>query len=411
MKVFKFGGASIKDPEAIKNMAAIIKNHSNDNLIVVVSAMGKSTNLLERILGEARSGNIESLEEFVSFHKNICSQLFPSEDEIHKKVAVIINNLKLALESISDYDEHYDQVVSTGEILSSTIIQSYLKHLGLQAAWADARKLIDTDDNFRNGHVNWESSAGNITRLSPLLQENVIITQGFIGSSEGKTTTLGREGSDFSAAIFAHCLDAESMTVWKDVPGILNADPKLIEDAELFLEIPYQEAAEMTYYGASVIHPKTIKPLANKNIPLFVRSFDHPERPGTIIHNCDTKSTIPTIIIKADQCLVSLTVLDYTFINEENLSLIFKELALLDIKINIMQNSAISFSLVIDFREDKLSALIQVLKDHFDIRYNTGLTLITIKNYQKETVEKYRTGKNILLEQTSRNNYRALFSI
>ncbi len=411
MKVFKFGGASIKNTDAIKNMAGIIKQHSNESLLVVVSAMGKSTNALEKILENRRKADIDYIQEFADFHENICSDLFSKDHPVLEKVELLMGQLKNSFDPAINYDEHYDQIVSLGELLSSTIIEAYLSQIGLNTTWVDARNFIQTDNNYRNGIVDWPTTASKIRELKNVVRDKIVITQGFIAGTEtGKTTTLGREGSDFSAAIFAHCLNAQSMTVWKDVPGILNADPKLIVDAELFLEIPYKEAAEMTYYGASVIHPKTIKPLANKGIPLFVKSFDYPDKPGTIIHDCDISTKLPSIIIKENQCLVSLNVLDYTFINEKNLSLIFHELSLLDIKINIMQNSAISFSLVIDYREDKLSELIKTLKDHFDIRYNTGLTLITIKNYKKETIGKYRKNKKILLEQTSRNNYRALFT-
>ncbi len=276
-------------------------------------------------------------------------------------------------------------------------------------SWIDSREYIITDNNFRAAYVNWDNSQLEINKLNEVLDNSIILTQGFIGRGEnGKTTTLGREGSDFSAAIFATCLNAKSVTVWKDVPGILNADPKLVADAELFNQLPYKEAAEMTYYGASVIHPKTIKPLANKNIPLYVRSFDHPDEPGTIIHDCELETLVATTIIKSNQCLVSFKVIDYTFINEDNLSLIFGELAKLDIKINIMQNSAISFSIVIDYRPDKIEVLLDHMKNHFEVRYNTGLLLTTIKNYQQYQVDEYRKGKKLLLEQISRNNYRAL---
>ena len=412
MKVFKFGGASIKNADAVKNMTKIVQSYSNENLLVVVSAMGKTTNALEDILAKhIESGSVD-LNPLKNYHLEICNELFENNHGIFKMVADLFDLLDSTLKLNYSYDKLYDQVISFGEILSSTIICEYLNEIGSSIKLIDSRQYIRTDDNYRNGHVDWDTTCEHINGLTQDLNNYILLTQGFIGgTSDGFTTTLGREGSDFTAAIYAHCLNAESMTVWKDVPGILNADPKIISDAKLFNEIPYSEAAEMTYYGASVIHPKTIKPLANKNIPLYVRSFDSPDNAGTIIHQCDFKNPISTIIIKNEQCLVSFHVIDFTFVNEDNLSLIFRELHNLDIKINIMQNSAISFSIVIDYRKDKLEALIALLNKHFDIRYNTGLSLITIKNYSDRDIEKYRSGKRILLEQQSRNNYRALYAI
>lgn len=411
MIVFKFGGASIKSAEAIKNMASIIKNYSGEKLLVVVSAMGKTTNALEVILSKSRNGKSieEELAQLKEYHLNIVSALFDGDKALSDQLNKIFDDLNNETISDAPYDEHYDQVVSKGELLSSTIVAAYLNSLKINISWVDSREYIITDDNFRAAYVDWSKSQNEIGKLNSILENSIILTQGFIGkATNNKTTTLGREGSDFSAAVFATCLNAHSVTVWKDVPGILNADPKLVADAKLFNQLPYKEAAEMTYYGASVIHPKTIKPLANKNIPLYVRSFDHPGEPGTIIHECELDTILPTTIIKTNQCLVSFKVIDFTFIDENNLSLIFGELAKLDIKINIMQNSAISFSIVFDYRPDKVEALLEHMKGHFEIRYNTGLMLITIKNYQQNQIEEYRKGKKLLLEQISRNNYRAL---
>jgi aspartate kinase len=382
-----------------------------DKLLVVVSAMGKTTNELELILEKSRRNEVFSseVEKLKNYHFSVCKDLFENLNGISSDLENIFEDLSFQLKSDSDYDKQYDQIIAKGELLSSTIVAHYLKNIDLNIRWIDSRDYIKTDANYRAAYVNWSLTENLINKLHPILQDNIILSQGFIGMAEdGSTTTLGREGSDYSGAIFASCLNATSLTVWKDVPGILNADPKLIHDAKLFDQLPYIEAAEMTYYGASVIHPKTIKPLANRNIPLYVRSFDHPDEPGTIIHECKPNTSLATTIIKNNQCLVSFKVIDFTFINEENLSLIFQELALLDIKINIMQNSAISFSIVVDYRNDKLEELIKVLKDHFDIRFNTGLTLITIKNYKSELIDTFRKNKKILLEQISRNNYRAL---
>ena len=407
MRVFKFGGASIKDSDAVVNMVNIIKSYAAEPLLIVISAMAKNTNLLEDIVKKKLNGEDYSLllKEFVSFHFKMVKSLFDGPNEVQDSIQQLIDQLKLNLSGELDGRKLYDSVVVFGELVSTTIVAEYIQ----EAKWVDARDYIKTDDHYRQANVNWEETNKLITEEFTN-QKGIIITQGFIGSSHiGENTTLGREGSDFSAAIFATCLSAQSVTVWKDVPGILNGDPKRVENTRMFDQLPYKEAAEMTYYGASVIHPKTIKPLANNNIPLFVRSFSHPEKEGTIIHNCDFEP-IPTIIIKDKQCLISFKVLDYSFVDEENLSLIFKELALADMQINIMQSSAVSFSIAVDNDLEKLEELVKKLKNDFQIRYNTGLQLLTIKNYTKELVTKYQKESKILLEQMSRNNYRSLIA-
>jgi aspartate kinase len=280
----------------------------------------------------------------------------------------------------------------------------------LRSQWADAREYIRTDKTFREGKVDWETTRPAIQRLRmDLQQNNFIITQGFIGRTEdGLTTTLGRDGSDFSAAIFASCLQADSVTIWKDVPGVMNADPKRINTVTVFKELPFREAAEMTYYGASVIHPKTIRPLATYDIPLYVKSFDDPSLPGTKIHECHVDELPPLIVFKDNQCLVSCKVTDYTFITEDHLRKVFSILTELNIRINVMQNSAISFSFCFDLRESKLKAVLNKLKPHFEVYYNTGLVLITVKNHDKETYERYRNLKGVLLEQSSRSTLQVL---
>lgn len=407
MKVFKFGGASIKNSGAVKNMYRIISSYNKEQLLIVVSAMGKSTNALEAINQAADPSAL--VDSLFNYHNNILDNLFAKGHTVYDSVKNIFSGLNATLSDPAITGLlRYDQVVSYGEILSSTIVAAYLQLQGIPTVWLDSRKYIKTDNNYTEGQVDWGTTEKLIqTHLPDKLKEGVILTQGFIGESDdGLTTTLGREGSDFTAAIYATALNAESVCVWKDVPGILNADPKLIPDAVLYEELSYQEAAEMTYYGATVIHPKTIKPLANKKIPLWVKGFDQPRSRGTIIHECDMKEKSPCIIIKNDQCLISFKVLDFTFVNEENLSLIFKNISEAGLKINIMQNSAISFSIVTDNQPHKINAMISGLKDHFDIRYNSGLQLITIKNYTRKKLEEYRNYSNILLEQISRNNYR-----
>ncbi|MDH5367027.1 MAG: aspartate kinase [Cyclobacteriaceae bacterium] len=412
MKVFKFGGASIKNSYAILNMVKIIKCYKNDPLVIVVSAIGKSTNLLEELLNlSLKNESLQTqLDYFKNYHIEIINEL-SSKEPLAIKVNKWFERLEELLTSNSKtvYSEYYDSVVSIGELISSTIINYFLNENGINSIWADARQLIKTDNTFQEGKIDWSSTEENIHKYINDKNGVVFLTQGFIGSStENKTTTLGREGSDFTAAIFASSLNAKSVTIWKDVPGILNADPKIINDAVLFKELPYQEASEMTFYGAKVIHPKTIKPLANKQIPLHVRCFETPELEGTIIHDCVLTSMPPVIIYKENQCLVSFKTKDFSFVNEKGLSIIFDALHQLDMPIHIMQNSAISFSACIDYNSQKMEKLMEVLKAEFTILYNNGLQLVTIKNYTQESLEKYKPKVEHLLEQVSRNNYRVL---
>lgn len=412
MKVFKFGGASVKDISGVENVATILQSTAASPLLVVVSAMGKTTNALERLLNQYRNGldYAPELSSLKHFHASIMAGLFGNDDPVFGKVDGLFHEMESKLNRDYPYDEVYDQVVSIGEILSTVIVYHYLLNKGLNVAWVDAREYIFTDNTFREGKVDWNKTRMAIQNLRvPLQSGTLLVTQGFIGRSEnGLTTTLGRDGSDFSAAIFAACLDARSLTIWKDVPGVMNADPKKIAKVSMFSELPFREAAEMTYYGASVIHPKTIKPLATQGIPLYVKSFDDPSLPGTLIHECQVDELPPLIVFKENQCLVSCKVTDYTFITEDHLRQVFSILAALNIRINVMQNSAISFSFCIDFRESKLRALLTKLQPDFEVYYNTGLTLITVKNYDRETFEFYRTQPGVLLEQSSRSTLQVL---
>jgi aspartate kinase len=414
MKVFKFGGASLKNAPAIQNMASIVQAYADSPLVVVVSAMGKTTNALESILNTfKKEGDYQSeIQALTAYHYDICTALFENSDAIKKKLDLVIDELAENLQTPGEYDQVYDQVISLGEVISSVIVSHYLSQQGLPCIWLDARKYIITDTAFREGKVDWKKTEEHIHQLKNDLQHSIMLTQGFIGSNElGFTTTLGREGSDYTAAIFASCLQAESVTIWKDVPGVMSADPKRLPGAIVFDELPYTEAAEMTYYGASVIHPKTIKPLALKQIPLYVKSFDDHTLPGTKIHECRIDKLPPLIVFKDNQCLLSCRVTDYTFINEEQMSIIFNALADLDIKINVMQNSAISFSFCIDFRESKLNHLLDRLQQYFEVYYNTGLTLITVKNYDAETFDTYRKKPGILIEQSSRSTLQVLLKL
>ncbi|MBT1702786.1 aspartate kinase [Chryseosolibacter indicus] len=416
MKVFKFGGASVKDAEGVKNVAAILHTYTQHPLIIVVSAMGKTTNALEKILSlyYANQNYLAEIDKLKKYHYDIMRELFlelhPVWKDIDDVFATLINELK---KKRAD-DQQYDQVVSLGEVISTIIVHRYLLNQQLIAEWLDARNFIVTDSTYREGKIDWEATEEKMQQIPTILQrKKIILTQGFIGRSrEGLTTTLGRDGSDFTAAIFASCLHAQSVTIWKDVPGVMNVDPKRVPDAAIvFDELPFKEAAEMTYYGASVIHPKTIKPLANKGIPLYVKNFDDPSLPGTKIHECKIDHLPPLIVFKDNQCLVSCKVTDYTFVSEDQMRSIFSTLSELNLRINVMQNSAISFSFCIDFRQDKIAALIKRLHEHFEVYYNTGLTLITVKNYDAKTFEKYHHMKGALMEQVSRSTLQVLVKL
>jgi aspartate kinase len=411
MKVFKFGGASVKNAAGVRNIAQIIHSFGKNQILVVVSAMGKTTNALEKLVELANAGKPYNSEwnDLLFYHKTIIRELFAHPTKVDEDVQTLFDAMKKELSSKEEFDQVYDQVVCFGELIATRIVWHCLNEQYGNAEWIDARKYIATDRTFREGKVDWKKSGDQIRLLRPTLEKKVVITQGFIGQTpDGLTTTLGREGSDFSAAIFAYCLDGESVTIWKDVPGVMNADPKRLAAATVFEELPFREAAEMTYYGASVIHPKTIKPLANKGIPLFVKNFDDPSLPGTRIHECQVDNLPPLIVFKDNQCLISCKVTDYTFISEEQLSFIFAALSELDIRINVLQNSAISFSFCVDYRESKIKKLIERLQKNFEVYYNLGLTLITVKNYDAKTFDTYRHRPGVLLEQSSRSTLQVL---
>lgn len=412
MQVFKFGGASVKDAEGIKNVYKIIERHKNENLIIVISAMGKTTNALEEVAEDFfqhKNTQLTLLSSIKQYHINIIIDLFGEND---KEILDEIENCFVELEWILEEEPHtdygfvYDQIVSMGEILSTKIIYAYLKSKALPVRWIDARSYIQTDNSYREGKVDWKESEFLIQRdLKTILDKEIIITQGFIGgTSENYTTTLGREGSDYSAAIFASCLNASAVTIWKDVPGVLNADPKLFPETERFDQLPYAEALEMTYYGATVIHPKTIKPLQNKHILLYVKPFQSPEEKGTVIGQLDVVSfDIPAIILKNNQILISISTKDFSFIAETNLSFIFGMFAYHKIKINTMQNSAMTFSCCVDYDPFKVDKLIEQLSKDYKVLYNKDLQLITIRHYNDSIIKKITEGKTTLMEQRSRN--------
>jgi aspartate kinase len=411
MQVYKFGGASISSATAIKNMANIVKQFGNGKLLIVTSAMGKVTNLLESLTQAYLHGDEschDQLEEIKAYHFSILHDLFPNpNDAIYNEVSNAFVEIEWLLEEeASDPEDYiYDQIVSIGEIVSTKIVCAYLNAVGCKALWADARNYIKTDNSYKEGQVDWEKTNLAIQKgLPTLLEGQYVITQGFIGStSENFTTTLGREGSDYSAAIFSSCLNASSLTIWKDVCGVYNADPKWFKETERLPLLSYHDAIEMTYYGATIIHPKTLKPLQNKDIPLYVRSFNSPEDPGTDITALPTPSPIPSFIFKVNQVLISIFPKDLSFIIEENLSDIFSIFHLHKMKVNTMLNSAISFSVSVDYNESKFQALMSDLAASYHVKYNTGLELVTIRYYTQGTIDRVTVDKEILLEVKSRH--------
>ena len=416
MKVLKFGGASVKDAEAVRNVARILRNHSHDNLVVVVSAMGKTTNALEKVVAawHAESPELSGyIKEVANYHETIAARLFPDTNHpIHAGLRTLLGQLQVILDRdhTDNFDYAYDQVVSFGELFSTAIVHHFLQSEGLNSNLYDARNLIRTDDTYREGKVDWAETAILINKtLLPIFalpQKQVVLTQGFIGRSpEGYTTTLGREGSDYSAAIFAYTLEATEMIIWKDVPGLLNADPKYFSITERLASISYREAIELSYYGATIIHPKTIKPLQNKDIPLRVKSFLNPEGEGSLIYrDTSSDSLIPSFIFKVNQTLLSISPRDFSFIDEHNLSEILGIFARLNIHIHLMQNSALSFSVCMDDNERRLKRLFEDLGHKFKIRYNTGLELITIRHYNQATIDRVlQDDKTVLLDMRTRH--------
>lgn len=413
MKVFKFGGASVRDAEAVKNAGNILKKFPDQRLLVVVSAMDKTTNALEKVTEVAFKDYKSSallLENIQKFHLKIIRDLFNGtnrqlEDTVNNFFAEAYWAAEHAHEK--SFDFCYDQLVSVGELISSAILSAWLNHAGIKNSWLDARDYIITDDTWREGKVNWVETCQRMTSVFPQGEEDenlIAVTQGFIGSTpENYTTTLGREGSDYSAAIFAHCMGAECMMIWKDVPGVLNADPKFFREAQKLDKLSYHDAIELAYYGASVIHPKTIKPLENKNITLYVKSFLNPDAAGTEVgRDLATKPLIPSYIFKSNQMLISISSKDFSFIAEESLSRIFSLFAKHGVKINLMQNSAISFSVCADHDQKKTAALLTDLQQEFKVLYNDGLQLYTIRHYFPSTIEQLSAGKEVLIEQRSR---------
>ena len=409
MKVFKFGGASIKSANAIKNVAKILNSQDLSNCLLVISAMGKMTNAFEKITDAYFNNDQEKLTESIdftsNFHLRIINNLFAENHVIHQKITVLFRQLVrfLTQNKSRNYDYLYDQIVSYGELLSTTIVSDYLNEIKIHNNWVDVREIIITDAVFRDATVNWQETEKRIKAKVDF--SKLTIVQGFIGGDlNGNTTTLGREGSDFTAGIFAYCLDAESLTIWKDVLGVLNADPREFKEVQLLEHISYEETIEMAFYGASVIHPKTIKPIQNKKIPLIVRSFKNLNSPGTKVSEGVTlEPTIPCFIVKKNQVLVSISSLDFSFIVEENISDIFKLFHKYQLKVNLIQNSAISFSVCVDNNLNHFDLFYNEIKKMYKVSFIKNVDLFTVRHFTENSLEGiYKLGTS-LVSQINKN--------
>ena len=415
MKVFKFGGASIKDASSIKNILEIISNYSNDNLLIVVSAIGKTTNAIEKVVEnyfKNKSGLKSSILEVLNFHIDICNELFPKNHLIFSDINSIFQKINTFINSNKSpsYSFVYDQLVSNGELISSKIIYNYMTFKNIESSFIDARDCIKTDSNFRGGNVKWDLTNKKIKQM--FNDSNTNITQGFIASDKNNfNVTLGREGSDYSAAIFAYALNAESLSIWKDVPGLLNADPKFFSNTKLLKHISYSETIELAFYGASIIHPKTLQPLQKKEIPLNVKSFKNPESNGTkISKGIDIDPLVPCYIFKDNLILLKLSSLDFSFMVEQNISKIFKELHDSKMKVDVIQNSAISFSVCFFDKYGNLNDLISRLEGKFKIEINKNVSLFTIRHFDEKSIKKISYKRKLLLEQRTEKTIRLIFS-
>jgi len=404
MRVFKFGGASVKDANAFKNVVKVLREVGYDNTLLVVSAMGKTTNAMEDIINAYFNDKQEipaKVSELVDYHHAIVSELFPNASHtIYKEIKVLIDEINgfLVWNKSPNYNFVYDQIVGYGELLSTTIISAYLKEIGIANQWLDVRNYIKTDSSYRDTTVDWERTQKNVTNID---KKVLNITQGFLGSDDNNfTTTLGREGSDYTAAILAYCLNADSVTIWKDVPGVLNADPRYFEETQLLNNISYREAIELAFYGASVIHPKTLQPLQRKEIPLHVKSFVNPKDKGTTVgKGVGIEPKVPCFIVKKNQVLMKLSSLDFSFIVEDSISELFKLFHQHKIKVDLIQNSAISFSVCIDNKFGGLAALLQQLKSKFKVVHHENVSLYTIRHFDNKALETLQNGHELLLEQ------------
>ena len=418
MKVFKFGGASINTVERIKNTAGIIESFKGEKLLIIISAMGKTTNALEKVVDAFFDGRQEDalqlFEQVKESHLNTLKYLITlnwQQAENQLKDFFTETEWLLHDKPVREYDYYYDQIVCCGELLSTSLVSMYLNEIGIKNRWIDVRDIVRTDDNFRDAYVDWTFTTQKVkTDIEPLFNDvNLVITQGFIGATdENESTTLGREGSDFSASIFANILDAESQTIWKDVEGVMNADPKEFEEAVVLDALSYREVVEMAYYGAQVIHPKTIKPLENKNIPLHVRCFLKPQLTGTIISNKPVHNLPPVIVLKKNQVLMELSSKDFSFVEEKPLGLLHEMFASIKIRPNLSQNGAISLLNCFDDKAEKIDKLALAASGIFDVQIEKNLTLLTIRHYTEEKIKELTMGKTIVLEQKTTETIQVL---
>ena len=408
MRIFKFGGASVKDAEGIRNVHSVLQTVGFEDVLLVVSAMGKTTNAFEIVIKNYFDKSPElqsSVQEVKKYHNQILLDLFEDDkNAVFKDVNSLFAELDhfVSQNKSPNYNFVYDQIVSFGELISTTIISHYMGFTGIKTQWIDVRTLIKTDANYRDANVNWDTTQ---KLISKTVKKKILnVTQGFLGSDENNfTTTLGREGSDYTAAIFAYCLNAESVTIWKDVPGVMNADPRYFENAKLLNQISYREAIELAFYGATVIHPKTLQPLQKKEIPLFVKSFINPTLPGTSVSKgADLDPHLPCFILKKNQLLLSLSSIDFSFIMEENISEIFSLLHDYKMKVSLIQNSAISFSVCIDDKFGNFNSLKSILSKKFKISYNENVSLFTIRHFDEKAAQIVEKNKVVLLKQVSR---------
>lgn len=408
MRVFKFGGASVKDAEGIKNVYSVLQTAGYEDVLLVVSAMGKTTNALELVIKNYFDKSAElqsSVQEVKKYHNEILLDLFDEEkNEVFAAVNAQFADLEyfLAHNKSPNYNFVYDQIVSYGELVSTTILSHFMSHMGIKTQWLDVRNFVKTDSNYRDAEVDWDLTKKNISKN--VKGKILNITQGFLGSDENNfTTTLGREGSDYTAAIFAYCLNAESVTIWKDVPGVMNADPRYFENASLLNQISYREAIELAFYGATVIHPKTLQPLQKKEIPLYVKSFINPLLPGTSVSKGATlEPFMPCFIVKREQLLISLSSIDFSFIMEENISEIFALFHQFKLKVNLIQNSAISFSVCVEDKFGNFKDLNAILSKKFKVEFTENVTLYTIRHFDEKAAQTVEENKTVILKQVSR---------
>lgn len=408
MRVFKFGGASVKDAEGVRNVLAVLRHTGTENTFLVLSAMGKTTNAMEAVVRayfDDKPAVAAALQQVEDYHAGILKELFPSKGHaVYGQVRELFDEVRgfLAWNKSPKNSFVYDQVVGYGELLSTTIVSAYLADNGLPNTWLDIRNYLKTDSNYRDANVNWEKTQAAIAELAS--RKELFITQGFLGSDENNfTTTLGREGSDYTAAIIAYCLNAKSVTIWKDVPGVLNADPRYFEKASLLNRISYREAIELAFYGASVIHPKTLQPLQRKEIPLHVKSFLNPGDAGTTVGKGQgIEPEVPCFILKKDQVLMKLSSLDFSFIVEDSIGDLFKMLHDHRMKVDLIQNSAISFSVCVDNKYGTLPELLSKLKARFNVVHYEGVSLYTIRHFNSEAIKSLQNGREVLLEQRSK---------